>query len=177
MRKFKYFLCGRALPFAISILLVSAAYLALSLWLPRALAPIALVERLFSFSAGVFVVCSHTFSGKAPFACPFPLDGRDPVFFTARTGRASHRSALRNGGAFPPPQNRGNFPQLMRARRLRLFRCGILPHGAGRLRKNARRFKERTAKRQARILHHRAGRVLELCSGGAGTKGEGGRRR
>lgn len=62
MRKFKYFLCGRALPFAISILLVSAAYLALSLWLPRALAPIALAERLFSFSAGVFVVCSHTFS-------------------------------------------------------------------------------------------------------------------
>lgn len=59
MRKFKYFLRGRALPFAILFLLVSAAYLALSVWLPRALAPIALVERLFSFSAGVFVVCSH----------------------------------------------------------------------------------------------------------------------
>lgn len=40
------------------LLFISAGWIALSIWLPRTLAPIALAERLFSFSTGVSVVLS-----------------------------------------------------------------------------------------------------------------------
>lgn len=41
------------------LLFISAGWIALSVWLPRTLAPVALLERLFSFSTGVYIVLSH----------------------------------------------------------------------------------------------------------------------
>lgn len=58
MKKIRYFLGGRLFPCAALCVFTAAAIIALALWLPCALAPIALAERLFSFGAALFTVCS-----------------------------------------------------------------------------------------------------------------------
>lgn len=58
MRKLRYFLSGRLFPCALLLGLTLGAGIALSVWLPRALAPIAAFERLFSLGVGIYVVRS-----------------------------------------------------------------------------------------------------------------------
>lgn len=58
MKKLRYFFGGRLFPCALVCAFTAAAVSALALWLPRALAPIALVERLFSFGVTLYTVCS-----------------------------------------------------------------------------------------------------------------------
>ncbi len=58
MRKVKYFLRGRLLPCALLFALIVAGCAALALWLPRLLAPVAVLERVFSFAVALYVVQS-----------------------------------------------------------------------------------------------------------------------
>lgn len=58
MRKLRYFLYGRLFPCALLLALFAAAAAILSIYLPRALAPLALAERLFSLGTGIAVVNS-----------------------------------------------------------------------------------------------------------------------
>ena len=58
MRKLRYLLGGRLLPCALLLSLIFAAGIALAVWIPRALAPIAALERLFSFGAALFIAAS-----------------------------------------------------------------------------------------------------------------------
>lgn len=55
MRKLRLFLHGRLFPCALLALAVAAAGVAIALWLPRALAPLAAAERAFSLAAGIVV--------------------------------------------------------------------------------------------------------------------------
>lgn len=58
MRKLRYFFDGRLFPCALIFAASVGATLALAVWLPRALAPVALAERLFSLIAALFIVCA-----------------------------------------------------------------------------------------------------------------------
>lgn len=58
MRKLKYFLGGRLFPCALLTLLAAAVFVFAAIHLPRALAPIALAERLFSLAVALFEVSS-----------------------------------------------------------------------------------------------------------------------
>ncbi len=58
MRKFRRFLSGKLFPCVLLATLTLAGGIALTVWLPRALAPIAAAERLFSFATGLSVALS-----------------------------------------------------------------------------------------------------------------------
>ena len=58
MRKLRLFFTGRLFPCLLLALIFFAAGAALTIWLPRALAPIAMVERAFSLVVAVFVAAS-----------------------------------------------------------------------------------------------------------------------
>lgn len=58
MRKTRYFFGGRLFPCALVFALTAAAAFVLAIWVPRALAPVALAERLFSFVVLLYTVCS-----------------------------------------------------------------------------------------------------------------------
>ena len=59
MRKLRYFLGGRLFPCALLFVLSVLGICAIALWLPRALAPVALAERIFSLVAALIIVCSR----------------------------------------------------------------------------------------------------------------------
>ena len=59
MRKFKYFLRGRLLPCALLFALIVVGWVLLALWLPRLLAPVAILERIFSLAVALYVVQSE----------------------------------------------------------------------------------------------------------------------
>ncbi|MBR7186473.1 MAG: hypothetical protein IKD43_03180 [Clostridia bacterium] len=56
MRRFHYFLRGRLFPCALLFLLIVAGIAALAIWLPRLLAPVAILERAFSLSVAIAVI-------------------------------------------------------------------------------------------------------------------------
>ncbi|MDE6058881.1 MAG: hypothetical protein K2G44_02455 [Clostridia bacterium] len=58
MRKLRYFFGGRLFPCALIFAASVGATVVLAVWLPRALAPVALAERLFSLIAALFIVCA-----------------------------------------------------------------------------------------------------------------------
>lgn len=60
MRKLRLFFCGRLFAFALLALLILLAGVFLSLWLPRALAPIAAAERIFSLAVALAVACDRS---------------------------------------------------------------------------------------------------------------------
>lgn len=59
MRKLRYFFGGRLFPCALLFVLSVLGICAIALWLPRALAPVALAERIFSLVAALIIVCSR----------------------------------------------------------------------------------------------------------------------
>ncbi len=59
MRKVKYFLRGRLFPCALLFALIVTGGVLLALWLPRLLAPVAVLERVLSFAVALYVVQSR----------------------------------------------------------------------------------------------------------------------
>lgn len=64
MRRVKYFLRGRLLPCALLFALIVAGLILLAIWLPRLLAPVAMLERAFSFAVALVIVASNELPEK-----------------------------------------------------------------------------------------------------------------
>ena len=118
MRRIRYFLRGRLFPCALLFLLLLAGGIALALLLPRLLAPIAALERAFSFVVALIVIAGNDLPERKIsklvllflpwmgailclwfFRCPCPVplrdkpgDGQDTLLF-----RASALSARMTG--------------------------------------------------------------------------------
>ncbi len=64
MRKIRYFFRGRLFPCTLLFGIIAAGAVALAIWLPRLLAPVALVERALSFAVALAVIAEDTLPEK-----------------------------------------------------------------------------------------------------------------